>query len=135
MVDNSKFLEAIHIWKKDYLSPYCLNECKTHRCCKTLEITLDKNSRELFKKEDLIEEGNLVYVKPPCPYFNELQGKCEIWDNQSRPEICKLFPLFYINGELFLSPQCELSEDINSETLFALQKICKVFNVELYSLM
>ena len=111
------------------LSSYCVNECNAY-CCNKGYLVLNKSQL------DLVTKGNHKNINPMkkdlfslnlssgCP---SLSGtKCKIHKEDNRPQACKDFPLFEIEGQVTFSSRCPA---VNTNQFYELTHELKQKNI------
>ncbi len=110
-----EYPEAIETWRNEILNPYCLKECLEKTCCTRLllsgltgeqvHVIAGDDDPELIEKlrknEKIIRTTRIFpsfgwrysFLEPPCPAYDEKNGKCRVYGNFLKPEKCRTFPL------------------------------------------
>lgn len=148
MIDWTKdpFWEPFQQWKREVLSPYCLNGCQTSCCDLTdKKIVLDKKGLVAllgFKPDDLTpfetdKEGRYTYDEGFCPRYDLASRSCRIPDHPGRPSACEKYPIFDMDLKripsedrwVAINPLCDFSQ---SEQLESLQELGRQYEVDVF---
>lgn len=102
---------------RNSLSEYCIKKCKAF-CCrdgylllrgKEIEVVLQGKEKELAKQNVLSwdkDKACMLDMKAkPCPSLNN-DFTCKIYTHESRPKLCKDYPLFANKDSVTTHPNC-----------------------------
>ena len=87
---------------RDSLGDFCMNECKAY-CCKkgTLPITIKE--LELFEEKNVSIVNGEISLLLPCVKLSK-DNMCGVYE--TRPKICKEFPIHQSKKILLISNRC-----------------------------
>ena len=99
--------KVIDDYKKEFLTPYCLEVCGS-KCCNLannpLEVTAEqlveiyqKDFKTVLKEHKIrrVEGLETYFIDEVCPLLEE--NRCNKYD--SRPEPCKNYPIYFLEGD------------------------------------
>lgn len=133
--------DAIAVWKRDVLSPYCLKRCK-ESCCylsKGRIITNEAGLKALIGREELDAEtleahlesprvrlpllddedevsAEYFYEEDPCQQFNPQTRRCRIHEDPNRPDVCSFYPVAYVERN-FRTSFPHIGAEMNCEAI------------------
>jgi Fe-S-cluster containining protein len=141
-----EIVQELKEWQREYLSPFCLDECLDTCCCR--EETRILMTEEQLRKTYGIKAGKRIplnenyyldgYKKdnsalywvaihpaaehPHCPAYNPETKTCLLEDD--KPAGCRNFPLWIESPLIYLSKKCDIVRTDNA-VVRRLEKIAK----------
>jgi len=123
-VKEHKFIKNYLNTKRNRYYKACLKllehfECK--RCGQCCELPVHVTPKEVKRiarqtklqpREFCMDVEGLVYLKHPCPFFEESEKRCKIYN--IRPEVCRLYPFETSRPILQAIDLCPLAGEIKN---------------------
>lgn len=94
-----KFEKIVDAFYKEFECERC-----GHCCTKLSEIELEKSERKKYKH---IKRDGKYFMPMPCTYYD---NGCKIYN--SRPTVCRRYPLIKISGVAHISTRCKGAKEI-----------------------
>jgi Fe-S-cluster containining protein len=126
-VEKTKNINDISKETMFALSEYCINKCKAYCCRKgylivneeQLNLILNNNEKKkqrLINNKDIKEMLNGKFsinfsTCNGCPALSLKTFKCNIYENENRPQTCKDFPIFIVGKKIKISSRCPAKRD------------------------